>query len=63
MKKMKRYLKTYIENMIILFQIALIMLFSTETTDLKLFIISKIIIVSVIIINHMILKRYSKLYN
>lgn len=63
MKKMKRYLKTYIQNMIILFQLALIMLFSIETTDLKLFVISKIIIVSVFVINHMNLKRYSKLFD
>ena len=59
---MKRYLKNSVENLIIFIQCLLFMLLGSETEDLRLFIISKIVIMIVFLINHLILVKYSKLY-
>ena len=48
--------------MIIIFQLINIMLLGSECDDLKLFIISKIIIMLLMLINHYILTKYSDIY-
>lgn len=58
----KRYLKGWVEYLLMTIQCLLIMLLSSETEDLKLFIISKIIFMIVFLINHLILVKYTKLY-
>lgn len=58
----KRYLKGWVEYLLISIQCLLVMLLSSETEDLKLFIISKIIFMIVFLINHLILVKYSRLY-
>ena len=59
----KRYLKKWVEYSIIFIQCILIILLSAETENLKVFIISKIVILLIFYINHLILKNYTKLYN
>lgn len=58
----KRYLKGWVEYLLISIQCLLVMLLGSETEDLKLFIISKIIFMIVLLINHLILAKYGKLY-
>lgn len=55
-------LKKIFVNMIIIFQLINIMLLGSECDDLKLFIISKIIIMLLMLINHYILTKYSDIY-
>ena len=59
----KRYLKKWVEYSIIFIQCILIILLSAETENLNVFIISKIIILLIFYINHLILKNYTRLYN
>lgn len=58
----KRYLKRWVEYLIITIQFLLFMLLGSETEDLKLFIISKIIFLILFLIDHLILVKYSRLY-
>ena len=58
----KRYLKGWVQYLLITIQCLLVMLLGSETEDLKLFIISKIIFMIVFLINHLILVKYSRLY-
>lgn len=58
----KRYLKGWVEYLLMTIQCLLIMLLSSETEDLKLFILSKIVFMIVFLINHLILVKYSRLY-
>lgn len=58
----KRYLKGWVEYLLISIQCLLVMLLGSETEDLKLFIISKIIFMILLLINHLILVKYGKLY-
>lgn len=55
-------LKKIFVNMIIIFQLINIMLLGSDCDDLKLFIISKIIIMLLMLINHYILTKYSDIY-
>lgn len=58
----KRYLKGWVEYLLISIQCILVMLLGSETEDLKIFIISKIIFMIVFLINHLILIKYGRLY-
>lgn len=58
----KRYLKRCVEYLLIIIQCLLVILLGSETEDLKLFIISKIIFMILFLINHLILVKYSRLY-
>lgn len=58
----KRYLKGWVEYLLITIQCLLVILLGSETEDLKLFILSKIIFMIIFLINHLILLKYSRLY-
>ena len=57
-----RKLKKSIENALIVLQLTLILFLSAEITDTRLFILLKIIILSVILLNHYIIVKYGRLY-
>lgn len=57
---MKRYLKRWVEVVIICIQVILFMVLGGECEDLKVFIISKFIALTLFIINSMILFKYSR---
>ena len=57
---MKRYLKRWVEVVIICIQVILFMVLGGECEDLKIFIISKLIALTLFIINSMILFKYSR---
>lgn len=58
---MKRYLKRWVEVVIIFIQVMLFMVLGGECEDLKVFIISKLVALTLFIINSMILFKYSRL--
>ena len=58
----KSYLKGGVEYLLMSIQCLLIMLLASETEDLRLFILSKIVFMIVFLINHLILVKYSRLY-
>ena len=58
----KRYLKNWIVNLLFIIQVLLVLLLASDTTNLSLFIISKIIMLTIFLINHFILYKYSKLF-
>lgn len=61
---MKRfYLKKWIENLIVVIQIILFVFMISESEDLKIFILLKIICIILFYINHLILKNYTRLYD
>ena len=55
-------LKKWVEYTIIFIQMILFVLLGSDCENTKLFIYSKIIILIIFGFNHMILKRYSRLY-
>lgn len=57
---MKRYLKRWVEVVIIFMQVILFMVLGGECEDLKVFIISKLVALSLFIINSVILFKYSR---
>lgn len=59
----KRYLKKWVEYGIIIIQFILIMILSADSDNINVFIISKIIVLLILYINHLILKNYTRLYN
>ena len=59
----KRYFKKWVEYAIIIIQFILIMILSAESENFNVFIISKIIALLILYINHLILKNYTRLYN
>ena len=59
----KRYLKKWVEYSIIFIQFILIMILSADSDNLSTFIISKIIVLLIFYINHLILKNYTRSYN
>lgn len=59
----KRYLKKWVEYGIIIIQFILIMILSADSDNFNVFIISKIIVLLILYINHLILKNYTRLYN
>ena len=62
--KMKKiYLKKWVEVAIIFIQAILFMTLAGECDDLKIFIVSKIIALVIFFVNHLILVKYTKLYD
>ena len=59
----KRVLKDWIENLIVLTQCLLIMFMAGDCESTFVFIISKVIILGVFLINHLILYKYTDLFN
>lgn len=57
-----RKLKKSIENALIMLQLTLILFLSAEITDTGMFILSKLIILFIILINHYIIVKYGRLY-
>lgn len=57
-----RKLKKSIENGLIMLQLTLIIFLGAEITDTRLYILSKIIILLVILLNHYIIVKYGRLY-
>lgn len=57
----KIYLKKWVEVVIIFIQVILFMILGSECEDLKVFIISKLVALTLFIINSMILFKYSRL--
>lgn len=59
---MKRIvLKKWVEVVIIFIQVLLIMIMASESDDLKVFVISKLIALVIFVINSLILFKYSRL--
>ena len=62
--KMKKiYLKKWVEVAIIFIQLILFMIVGSDCDDLKIFIVSKIIALIIFFVNHLILVKYTKLYD
>lgn len=60
--KMKKiYLKKWVEVVIIFIQAILFMILGSDCNDLKIFIVSKIIVLIIFVINSKILFKYSRL--
>lgn len=59
----KRYLKKWVEYGIIIVQFILIMILSADSDNFNVFIISKIIVLLILYINHLILEKYTKLFD
>ena len=59
----KRYLKKWVLYSIIFIQCILILLLSAETENLNVFIISKIIILLIFYMNHLMLEKYTRLFD
>lgn len=57
-----RKLKKSVENALIMLQLTLILFLSAEITDTRMFILSKMIILFIILINHYIIVKYGRLY-
>lgn len=58
----KRYLKNWVVNLLFIIQMLIVLLLSSDTSNLTLFIVSKIILLAIFLINHFILYKYSKLF-
>ena len=62
--KMKKiYLKKWVEVVIVFIQVILFMILAGDCDDLKIFIVSKIIVLIIFFVNHLILVKYTKLYD
>lgn len=59
----KRYLKRWVEYLIVTVQLILFMIMGAESEDLKVFIFSKIIALTLFYINSLILLKYSRNIN
>jgi len=59
----KRVLKKWLENLIIVIQVILIMLLGAECDNLAIFFISKLIFVSIFLLNHLILCKFTDLFD
>ena len=60
--KMKKiYLKKWVEVVIIFIQVILFMILGSDCDDLKIFSVSKIIVLIIFVINSKILFKYSRL--
>lgn len=58
----KRFLKNWVVNLLVIIQMMVVLLLSSDTSNLTLFVISKIILLAIFLINHFILYKYSKLF-
>ena len=63
MSDRKEYLKKWVEGVIIFIQVILFITLAGDCDNIKTFIISKLIILILIYINHIIIKKYTKIYN
>lgn len=63
MSDRKEYLKKWVEVVIVFIQVILFMILAGDCDDLKIFIASKIIALVIFFVNHLILVKYTKLYN
>ena len=61
--KRNLYLKKWVEVAIIFIQVVLFMIVGSDCDDLKIFIVSKIIALIIFFVNHLILVKYTKLYD
>lgn len=61
--KRKEYLKNWVEVVIVFIQVILFMTLAGDCDNITTFIISKLIILILIYVNHNIIKRYTKIYN
>ena len=60
---MKRiYLKKWITNLILMMQMLLFIMLGSDCESTTLFITSKIVILLIIYMNHLIIKNYTRLY-
>lgn len=58
----KRYLKKWVEYILLTMQFILIIILGGESDNLSVFIISKLIALTLLFLNHLILVKYTKLY-
>ena len=58
----KRYLKKWVEYILLTIQFMLILIIGGESDNLSVFTISKIISLTLLFLNHLILVKYTKLY-
>ena len=59
----KLYLKNHIQKLLLIYQIILIILISCECNNIQTFMLSKLITLILIYVNHIIIKKYTKIYN
>ena len=58
----KRYLKKWVEYILLTIQFMLILIIGGESDNLSVFTISKLISLTLLFLNHLILVKYTKLY-
>ena len=58
----KRYLKKWVEYVLLTIQFMLILIIGGESDNLSIFTISKLIALTLLFLNHLILVKYTKLY-
>ena len=58
----KRYLKKWVEYILLTIQFMLILIIGGESDNLSIFTISKLISLTLLFLNHLILVKYTKLY-
>ena len=58
----KRYLKKWLEYILLTIQFMLILIIGGESDNLSVFTISKLIALTLLFLNHLILVKYTKLY-
>lgn len=63
MSDRKEYLKKWVEVVIVFIQVILFMTLAGDCDNITTFIISKLIILILIYVNHIIIKKYTKIYN
>ena len=59
----KRYLKKWVEYILLTMQFMLILIIGGESDNLSIFTISKLIALTLLFLNHLILVKYTKLYD
>ena len=60
---MKRYLKKWVENLLLIIEFIIIILLSADCDSLSYFTFSKLILIIILVINFRILYNYSRLFN
>ena len=58
----KRYLKKWVKYILLTIQFMLILIIGGESDNLSIFTISKLIALTLLFLNHLILVKYTKLY-
>lgn len=59
----KRYLKKWVENSILCIQFLLFLILCAECNNFIIFVISKIIVLIIFYINHVILEKYTRSFD